>query len=229
MGRCKRYGKEQLLDMLQEQCPNTMAKLPLPDTFAFQALPDGTSELRIGSYTKGRRIPVRHELWVRCGGTAKPWLGFDIEIDHKSFHGDAFFKKMTKSGTRDVYSDELKTMVAFVFVYCDKMEEFCDFQFGKGFKILIEQLKYMFPEVEDDVASSNGTQDVRTETAEASDADANADADMIKTPKDDQSAEKQPKEQLVNSLDDVLSEKPKKRLLSVETDEYSVEKKLRVE
>ncbi|KAI4704044.1 hypothetical protein J4E81_001108 [Alternaria sp. BMP 2799] len=227
MPSCPRYTKEQLLDMLQKQIPNAIVKLPRPDAFTFQSLPDGKSQLCIGTYVEGLSDPTTDEFWVGCGGTAKPWLTFDIGKKDQVFHGDAFFKKMTKSGQVYLFGDGLKAIVAFVFVYCDKMEEFCDFQFGKGFNILVEKLRYMFPEVEESALSGNGTEDAGSVSAKISDAD----ADVVKTLDDDQSAGEKPEEQLVKPLDDVLPKKPKKRALSVDTDtdEHSVERKLRVE
>jgi hypothetical protein len=225
MGRCTRYCKEELLDMLHEHCPEAVAKLPSPDSFTFQASHHGTSELRIGSYIKGRRSPTTHELWVRCGGTAKPWLGFDIEIDHKGFYGDAFFKKMTKSGKVHVYSNELKAMVAFIFVYCDKMEEFCDFDNGKGSKILVKELQNMFPKDQNVAVSEDVTEHVRSDTVNASDAR----SDLVKSSSDKQPAEKQFAESLQKSSHKLLSKRPKKRSLGVETDDRFVEKKARLD
>ncbi|KAI4636492.1 hypothetical protein J4E83_001447 [Alternaria metachromatica] len=198
--KCKRYGKEQLLDMLQEQIPNAMAKIPRPDAFKFQSLPDGKSQLCIGTYIEGLSNPTTDEFWVHCGGIAKPWLAFDIGDKDQAFHGNAFFKKMTESGQVYLFSDGLKAIVAFVFVYCNKMEEFCDFQSGKGFNILVEKLRYMFPEVEESALSGNGTEDAGSVSAKISDAD----ADVVKTLDDDQSAGEKPEEQLVKLLDDVL-------------------------
>ncbi|KAI4669297.1 uncharacterized protein J4E79_001340 [Alternaria viburni] len=222
--KCERYDKQQLLDMLQEQCPDAMAKLPSADTFIFQNLDDGPGKamLRIGTCTKGKRSPTTHELYVQCGGKAKPELWFDIQNDYQSFNGDGFFKNM--DGWY-IYSDILKAAIAFVFVYCGHKEKFCDFGFGNGFKLLVKVLNYLLSDVEGGAASSNNTADAGTDTAEASDADAN----MVKIPGDDRSEEKLPEEYPQKSLDNVLSEKPRKRSLSVESDEPVVQKKLRVE
>ncbi|KAI4961818.1 hypothetical protein J4E86_000847 [Alternaria arbusti] len=215
MPSCPRYTKEQLLDMLQEQCPGVMARLPSPETFIFRDL--RKPMLRIGTCTKGKRSPTTYELHVQCGGKpeAKPVLHYDVENDDRSFNGDGFFKNM--NGTY-IYSDKLKAVIAFVFVYCGQMDVFCDFGFGNGFKLLVEVLNHVLSEVEDGAASSN-------DTAEASDAHAN----MVKIPDDDRSEEMLPEEYPHKSLDNILSEKPRKRSLRVESDEHVVQKKLCVE
>lgn len=149
MGRCKRYNKKQLLEILNETCPEAMAKLPSPDTFEFKTL-NGEMHMLIGSTIKRVRRGS-YPLWVTFNRDIKPWLEFETEftdrgsklVREEGLNGGSIFGKMTRSGTFRtlVDSDALKAVVAFVFVYCGKMESFMDFGFGKGVKALVESLK----------------------------------------------------------------------------------------
>ncbi|KAI0608475.1 hypothetical protein TUN205_07261 [Pyrenophora tritici-repentis] len=46
MGRAKRYNRDQLLDILENQCPEAFAKFPKADSFVFTNTDDGDAETR---------------------------------------------------------------------------------------------------------------------------------------------------------------------------------------
>jgi len=232
MPSCTRYTKEQLLDMLQEQCPDVINKLPSPDTFSFRRNSKGKHELSVGS-THGLVRRGERELWVICGGTAKPHLYFRSNVNssglfsknvgQEGFIGNSFFSKMPKRKMLNPFSEPLKAVVGFVFVYCGKKEEFIDFGLGNGFQILVKELKYMMARDDDRAGEGIIPEVARADTAEVLNANA------VKDHGDNYSKEEHSAEVLPESSENVLSEHSKKRALSVDTDEHSVEKKLRVE
>jgi hypothetical protein len=160
MGRCKRYTKDELLKILNEKCPDAVAKLPSPDAFEFKRYNDRRHML-IGS-TNQRVRRGELPLWVQClgEGETKPWLAFETDfttdtsmlVRREGLKGNFFFGKMTKSGLFRtlVDSDSLKAVVAFVFVYCGNMEKFMDFGFGRGVKVLVESLQAIAARTQDE-------------------------------------------------------------------------------
>ena len=137
MPSCPRYDREQLLGMLHEYCPGAMANLPPPSSFEFT---HGSDMLRVGSQPTHL---VGREVWVRQCNTAKPFLAYKnangnhhgITKDQK-FQGNDFFGKLTEDGKLHPYDDDVKALVNFVLVYCDKEKEFFDFGFGHALDIL---------------------------------------------------------------------------------------------
>jgi hypothetical protein len=232
MGRCTRYCKEELLDMLHEYCPEAVAKLPSPDTFTFCRGSGGTYKLSVGT-THGLVRRREHELWVVCGGTAKPYLDFKSDVNwNGSFNrqsgqegslGNSFFSKMSKNKSLYPFSEQLKAVVGFVFVYCGKQKEFVDFGFGKGLDILVKELKCMMSRDEEPAGKDTIHQDAHASTAEA------PEADTVKIPSDDHVGQEHLDENLQQSSDKLIFERPKKRSLSVETDDRLVEKKARLD
>jgi hypothetical protein len=58
----------------------------------------------------------------------------------KKLRGIDYLGNLTNDGILDAFSNELKALVAFIYVYCGHKDTFADFDRGKGFSILVEAL-----------------------------------------------------------------------------------------
>jgi hypothetical protein len=168
-GRAKRYTKAELIAILEDKCPDALSQFPAPSQFEFKTGSDGDI-LHVGTTIKTYKSGTE-ELWVQVHGVCKPFLYYytvskrDQCEDPFSFknrtdyiNGNAIFGKLVETGrTLHVYSVELKTLIAFIFVYCDKKTEFPDFDYGKGLPMLISVLEEMAPrfEMEDEVEAED--------------------------------------------------------------------------
>ena len=146
MGRAKRYDKEELLRILQKECPTAIAAFPSADTFKFQVT-DNATYLRVGqALTEEKR--VAGDAWVLIVGACKPWLhvrqisyGQVLRTKYKFVRCDGPFGLVTKSINVYAWQDWMRALISFVFVYAGRKDEFADFDRGEGLQVLIKVLR----------------------------------------------------------------------------------------
>lgn len=80
-------------------------------------------------------------------GSCKPWLDVRsidsgiLSLGYCTFQGEGIFSAITGDAGGYAWSNEMKALVSFVFVYAGQAEMFADFDWGKGLPIFIEVLE----------------------------------------------------------------------------------------
>ncbi|EFQ86880.1 hypothetical protein CFE70_008183 [Pyrenophora teres f. teres 0-1] len=156
MGRVKRYNRDELLGILEDQCPDALANFPKSDSFIFNTTEDDGDKsktyLRIGRVLvetkKDYSLSLGDEAWVEITGPCKPWL-YVQTIDHgcvdekiyRHVRCDGVFGALTESANVYAWSDFMKALISFAFVYAGRRDTYADFDKGQGLPILVKALK----------------------------------------------------------------------------------------
>ncbi|KAF7442514.1 hypothetical protein A1F99_133830 [Pyrenophora tritici-repentis] len=143
MGRAKRYNRDQLLDILENQCPEAFAKFPKADSFVFTNTDDVLVETK-----KGGPLKLGDKAWVEILGPCKPWLhvrtingGYVHPASHRYVRCDGVFGTLMDTAEVYAWGDNMKTIVSFAFVYAGKRDTYGDFDNGNGLPILVKTLE----------------------------------------------------------------------------------------
>ncbi len=142
MARIKRYGRERLLRILQQKCPEALTKIPPPEAFEFRHYRDGDHRLKVGNWPSWDD-PRLVDVFIECTGVNKPRLGpKDPELTSMGsiLRENSFFGKLDDGRYPDLDSGILVALVSFIFIYCGKRTEFADFSGNTGLSHLISAL-----------------------------------------------------------------------------------------
>lgn len=231
----KRYNKEKLLEILQEQCPTALRAFPSPDSFRFHIDndKDKTAYLKVGFAIndKGR---TKGAAWVEVNGTCKPWLyvrtitnGHVNMNSHRWVKCEGAFRMFTKLTSVYAWNDQMKALVSFVFVYTGHKETFADFDRGNGLHVLIGVLNSIEARAKSKGSSSGGKEKVAADKHDEGDNSQEQDSSLTDIMDEPSTNERENKEEII--IKKAYCTTAKRGLDVCVEDDVIPKKKLRVE